>query len=113
MDNSSDAASNAAASMLGVGAFVAIVVYFIILLGMIALFIWIFWKIFTKAGFNGALAFLNLVPGVGNLICILILAFSAWPVENELAIYRSGGTPPPPVVPPSVIPPAGNPPLTT
>jgi uncharacterized membrane protein YhaH (DUF805 family) len=111
MDNSSDAASNAAASMLGVGAFIGIVIYFVVLLAIIAFVIWMFWRIFTKAGMNGALALLNLVPGVGNLICILILAFSVWPVENELAAYRGGGSPTlfPPVTPP--IPPAGNPPL--
>ena len=37
-----------------------------------------FWKIFQKAGFNGALAILMLVPIV-NLVMIFFLAFADWP----------------------------------
>jgi uncharacterized membrane protein len=38
-----------------------------------------FWKIFQKAGFNGVLAILMLVPFV-NLFMIFYLAFTEWPV---------------------------------
>jgi len=52
---------------------------------------WIFlqWKIFTRAGFNGALALINLavfVPLVGPLIVLGLqawLAFAAWPALSK------------------------------
>jgi len=37
-----------------------------------------FWKIFTKAGFPGALAILVLVPFV-QILMIFFLAFAEWP----------------------------------
>ena len=41
-----------------------------------------FWKIFSKAGFSGALSLLMLVPFV-NLIMIFVLAFAAWPALRD------------------------------
>jgi hypothetical protein len=38
-----------------------------------------FWKIFSKAGFNGALSILMIIPIV-NVIMIFFLAFAEWPV---------------------------------
>ena len=87
MDNTSTSDSSAAAAgLLGVG----LIVYFLVIAVMIAVFIWIYWRIFQKAGYNGALALLNLVPGVGPLICILILAFGRWPIEDQLAALSAG-----------------------
>jgi hypothetical protein len=37
-----------------------------------------FWKIFSKAGFHGALSLLMIVPVV-NLVMLYVLAFSQWP----------------------------------
>ncbi len=76
-------------------------VYGLVLLAIIAFTIWVYWRIFTKAGYNGALSLLNLVPGVGPLICMLILAFGRWPIEDQIAAMQ-GGTiaPPPPPMPP-------------
>jgi hypothetical protein len=37
------------------------------------------WKIFAKAGLGGAWSLLMLVPGIGPLIVILMLAFKRWP----------------------------------
>ena len=62
-----------------------VIIYCLIIVVMVAVFIWIYWRIFPKAGYNGALALLNLVPGVGPLICVLILAFGRWPIEDQLA----------------------------
>ncbi|OHB51563.1 MAG: hypothetical protein A2Y10_11845 [Planctomycetes bacterium GWF2_41_51] len=45
------------------------------------LFLW--WKIFSKAGYSGAFAFLILVPFVGNLIVLCVLAFSNWPILSR------------------------------
>jgi hypothetical protein len=93
MDNSSDSSSAAAAGLVAGG----LIVYFLIIAVMIAVFIWVYWRIFSKAGYNGALALLNLVPGVGPLICVLILAFGRWPIEDQLAALQAGrpAAPPP------------------
>jgi hypothetical protein len=41
-----------------------------------------FWRIFSKAGFSGALSLLMFIPLV-NLIMIFVLAFSEWPALRE------------------------------
>jgi hypothetical protein len=51
----------------------------IITLPILILFIVPFWKIFSKAGFNGWLSLLMLVPGV-NIILLFYLAFAEWPI---------------------------------
>jgi hypothetical protein len=50
----------------------------IIVLCFIALLLWPYSKIFSKAGFSAWLALLMLVPIV-NLIMIYYLAFAEWP----------------------------------
>jgi hypothetical protein len=87
MDSSNTISDSAAAGIAGG----LILVWCIVAIGFTALFIWIYWRIFAKAGFNGALALLNLVPGVGPLICVLILSFGRWPIEDQLAAARGGG----------------------
>ncbi len=84
-----------------------VLVYGIVILAIVAFSIWMYWRIFTKAGYNGALSLLNLVPGVGPLICVLILAFGRWPIEDQLAAMQGGGgpyVPPPPPPGTSVMP---------
>jgi uncharacterized membrane protein YhaH (DUF805 family) len=75
-------------------------VYAIVLLAIVAFSIWVYWRIFAKAGYNGALSLLNFIPGVGPLICVIILAFGRWPIEDQLAAYQ-GTHPAAPTVPPS------------
>ena len=84
-----------------------IVVYGIVIVGLVVFTIWIYWRIFTKAGFNGALSLLNLVPGVGQLICMVILAFGRWPIEDQLDALRRGGAPTAPLPPTGPMPPPG------
>lgn len=50
--------------------------------------IWFFWRIFEKAGFNGAIALINII-GIGTLVSVLILAFGTWPIEQRSS---GGGT---------------------
>jgi len=63
-------------------------------IAMAALHIFIFWRIFSRAGHPGAMALLMLVPLV-NLGMLIYLAFGDWPVLRELAWLRrresSGG----------------------
>jgi hypothetical protein len=56
----------------------------------------IYWKIFSKAGYSGAMSLLMLVP-IANIIVICMLAFGNWPILQELeqlrAQVRGGGQP--------------------
>ncbi len=54
-------------------------VWLVVLLAMVIFPIFCFWRIFAKAGYNGALALLCLIPGVGMIIVLCILAFGVWP----------------------------------
>jgi hypothetical protein len=76
-----DRNSAAAASFLATFVFA----YVIVIFAVIGFMIWLYWRIFAKAGYNGALSLLNLIPGVGQLICLIILAFGRWPIEDQLA----------------------------
>lgn len=48
-----------------------------------------FWKICVKAGFDGRLGLLMLVP-IANLVLSLYLAFADWPALSENAPSSSG-----------------------
>ena len=54
---------------------------------MLVVAIWLYGKIFSKAGYSWALSLLLLVP-FGNLILLLILAFGNWPALQELDLLR-------------------------
>lgn len=47
----------------------------------------VYWKIFSKAGYNGAMGLLMFVP-IANLIVLCILAFGEWPIHRELNQLR-------------------------
>ena len=40
-------------------------------------------ELFAKAGFNGAMALLCLIPGIGMIIVLCILAFGTWPAGQR------------------------------
>ena len=46
---------------------------------LVQLFLW--WRIFSKAGYSGAFGLLLLAP-FGVLIMLCILAFSEWPIRK-------------------------------
>lgn len=60
-------------------------VFALIGLASMAFFLFCWWRIFEKAGFAGAFAFLFLVPGFGPLIVVLLLAFGEWPALKQRA----------------------------
>ncbi|HLY01744.1 MAG TPA: hypothetical protein VKR56_04520 [Candidatus Cybelea sp.] len=90
---------NSSAYAGAMATFMSMAVFFVIIgFAVLAFTIWLNWRIFTKAGYNGALSLLSIVP-FGPLICQLILAFGRWPLEDELAALRAaapvpGGVPP-------------------
>jgi hypothetical protein len=47
----------------------------------------IYWKIFSKAGYSGAIGLLMFVP-IANLVVLLMLAFAEWPIYKELNFLR-------------------------
>lgn len=47
----------------------------------------VWWQIFSKTGHGGWMGLLMLIPVV-NLIMLLFLAFSDWPVHKELRQLR-------------------------
>lgn len=67
-----------AAGLMGLGC-AAIAVFGLLILAVLAFAVFCWWRICSKAGYSGAMAFLLLIPGVGPLILILILAFGDWP----------------------------------
>jgi hypothetical protein len=69
--------------------FLAILIAFAILMGLIVLIIkiLIFCKIFSKAGYCWALGLLMLVP-IANIIMPFVLAFGDWPIQRELRLLK-------------------------
>jgi nitrate reductase NapE component len=96
-----DSSNAANAAVAGIAALLG--VYFIVAIAIVAFTIWMYWRIFAKAGYSGSLSLLNLVPGVGPVICVVILAFGRWPIEDQLAAMQ-GGRPYPPPAGSAVIP---------
>jgi len=61
----------------GLAAIRTLVYSVVVLVGVPAL-----WRVFQRAGFAGAWAFVALVPFLGLLVASLLLAFRAWPAER-------------------------------
>ncbi len=47
----------------------------------------IYWRIFSKAGYSGAMGLLMFIP-IANIIVLCILAFGEWPIYRELSYLR-------------------------
>lgn len=75
-----------------------------------AFLVFLSWRVFVKAGMAGPLGLLVLIPALGPLVVLCILAFSDWGVVPVASVY-SAGLPayPPPAYPPANYPPAGPP----
>jgi hypothetical protein len=73
---------------LGVPELVVIIVILLMLTSPVVLG----WVVFSKTGLPGALSLIALVPIVGFLVVVCILAFTEWPIERELRLLRQGRT---------------------
>ncbi len=93
--------------MAGMGAAILIVS-----LLFTAFLIFCLWRIFTKAGMSGALSLISIVPFIGPIIVLCILAFGRWNVAPITPGYATTGQPYPPAYPPQAYPPAANYPPT-
>jgi uncharacterized membrane protein YhaH (DUF805 family) len=47
----------------------------------------VYWRIFAKAGYSGALGLLMFVP-IANIVMLCVLAFGEWPIYRELNYLR-------------------------
>ena len=65
------------------GALISLVII-ILFLGGYILIGWMWWRIFKKTGYHGALGILCLIP-VANIIMLAILAFKDWPISKASA----------------------------
>jgi uncharacterized membrane protein YhaH (DUF805 family) len=66
----------------------AFLIYAIIGLGIFIFVMFLLWRIFSKTGYSGAMSLLALIPFVGTLIVLLVLAFGDWPALRELNMLR-------------------------
>lgn len=73
---------DAAAAAAGIMAF-GCIFWIFLMVALVAFPVFCFWRIFTKAGFQGPLALLCLVPGIGMIIVLCILAFGDWPAQKN------------------------------
>ena len=67
-------------------------------LAFVAFFVFLLWRIFTKAGMPGPLALIGIIPAIGPLTVLCILAFGEWKVvpAPQYAAYPPSYPPPPP-----------------
>ncbi len=98
--------------LAGMMASMGIAILFFSLL-VYAFFVFLFWRIFVKAGMSGALGLLALIPGLGLIIALCVLAFSDWSVVPGPSMYAAGSSayPPQAYPPPANYPPTGPPAL--
>ena len=68
--------------------FAGVGLIFFLVIAAVILLIW--GMIFSRAGYSWAMALLMFIPLV-NFIWLLIFAFSRWPVQKELDMYKRGG----------------------
>jgi uncharacterized membrane protein YhaH (DUF805 family) len=84
------------------------VFFMLFILVIFAFLIFCLWRIFTKAGLAAPLALLVLIPGIGSIVVICILAFARWnvvPVAPQYGALPPGYAPPyPPTYPPTYPP---------
>jgi hypothetical protein len=88
--NDNSAAAGAAAAMFGGGILIIWLVVLVVIVG-------IYYLIINKTGYSPWLSLLMLIPGLGGLIILIMLAFTEWPIQRELRALRAqygggGGT---------------------
>jgi hypothetical protein len=89
-----DAASDRATAQAVAAMTAAMGTFLIVFIAMTVFFVWMFWRVFAKAGYSGAMGLLCLIPSVGPLICLIILAFAQWPNERPVVPPAATGTMP-------------------
>lgn len=57
----------------------------VIALAGAAVQVWLFFRVFAKAGYNGWWGLLCLIPGIGLFVSLVVLAFDTWPIHRAAA----------------------------
>ena len=67
----------------------AIIILISSLVGLVGIIfsVIVYWRIFAKAGYSGALGLLMFVP-IANIVMLCVLAFGEWPIYRELNYLR-------------------------
>lgn len=60
------------------------------------------WMILKKAGFTPWLSLLCIIPSLGTLVLLYVLAFAQWKVVPAPQVAWTPSVPPPPPAPPAV-----------
>ncbi len=72
---------------LGVGFFLFVG---LIILALYLFDVYLYWRMFAKAGMPGAIGLIALLPNLGGFICNCILAFASWKVVPAPVAYVPG-----------------------
>jgi hypothetical protein len=84
-----DASGDPAAMIQAMGPMFGVIAIVGLLIAVFSIFCW--WKIFSKAGFNGALSLVflaGIIPLIGPFICLglfIWFSFAEWPVSKRAA----------------------------
>jgi len=73
-----------------VAVFIGFIVLFVLAMSTVSTIAWCF--IFKRAGYSWALGLLTLVP-IANIVVFFVLAFSRWPIQNEVDRLRAAAGP--------------------
>jgi hypothetical protein len=88
------------AALLGGGTLIFLLIFLLI---FFVILVGIYYLIIKKTGYNPWMSLLILIPGLGGLIIIIMLAFTEWPVQREVRELRArlggGGVNPSPYPP--------------
>ncbi len=71
---------------LGIG-LTFLLIWMVVAVGMLVLVGTVAWKITARTGYPGPLGLLYFVP-IANIVFLLVLAFSEWPVQRELKTLK-------------------------
>lgn len=77
-----DGTRDRSGDLLGVAGAIGCIALFTLVL--LVLYLWLFYRIFKKAGYSGWYTLINLIPYVGSVIVLFILAFGQWPIERGM-----------------------------
>ena len=63
------------------------IVALLLILGYFAFILFVYWRIFSRMGYPGALSLLTLLPLV-NVVLMIVIGFSTWPILKEAERLR-------------------------
>jgi hypothetical protein len=75
---------------IGVPELIIVMMMMLMMLMMGAIPVALGWVVLSKTGLPGALSLIALVPVVGFLGVLCVLAFAEWPIQRELRLLKEG-----------------------